>query len=251
MVAATAVAAGGDTPARSLRRLRPQRLPRPSELLACVGAALVACWPGTALSSSHLIVVSACFVPIGLRTLLRLEDSLVVPAPDARPLPGPADLAPVWQHTRTALALLDLAPAPALDRARPGLPRVAQANPAYIELAGGLPAFDPHALFVPSAAALVEAALAALGDARATTWTAVLGLAAGADDPREPRWAQLELTRLPDDEAGERPRIALGLVRREAPARSTHGSAPAGWTRPAPATPAAPAPIEQPLLETA
>jgi len=232
MVAATAVAVGGDAPAGVVRRARPRRMLRPHELLACAGAAMVGFWPGTTLSSTHLIVVSACFVPIGLRTLLRLEESVTIPVPNANHVPSLVELGPVLRHTRTGLALLDLGSAS--DGA--ALPRVHQANPAYHELAAtaavgadtGEEHFDPRQLFVASAAARIEAALADLGAGHTTAWTGVLGLSGRCDGHR---WVQLELVRLPDDEAGQHPRIALSMVRRDAPAQQPNGCAPAGWAR--------------------
>jgi len=257
MVAATAVVSGGDAPAAAIHRAEPRRILRPHQALACAGAALAGFWPGTVLSSTHLIVVSACFVPIGMRTLLRLEESLVAPGPQARPEPPLGELAPVLRHTRTGLALLDLPPTSQTgatgDTDEPPAPRVHLANPAYRDLAaatvGGSAetSFDPRRIFVSSAAARVEAALADLAAGRATTWTGVLGLTSRADGTR---WVQVELVRLPDDEAREHSRIALSMVRREAAARSTQGCAPHGWSRGRRAPGSVP-PVEAARLESA
>lgn len=164
MVAATAVSA---PPARR-RGLARLRLP---EMLACTGAALAGAWPGTPLSSTHLILVTACFVPVGVRTLLRLENTLIVPAPAAFYTDlGRTDYRTVFDHTRTALAVLDV------DAS--GEARIHRANLAFTDIvgpalnpAGSEPVrLDPHRVFAATEAARLTQALQALHAAELTTW---------------------------------------------------------------------------------
>jgi len=130
MVAATAVA-----PAREDRRLLRRPVLRLPESLACVGAAMTLFWPGTALSSTHLVMVSSCLIPLGVRTLLRLDGVVTIPAPAgvaAEAARAAEAHRTCFEHARSGLALLDLVAVP--GRCADAV--VSHANRALAELAG-------------------------------------------------------------------------------------------------------------------
>ncbi|MBK6871578.1 MAG: PAS domain-containing protein [Kineosporiaceae bacterium] len=203
MVAATAMSATVSAPPMRRRGLARWRLP---ELLACTGIALAGAWPGTPLSSTHLIMVTACLVPLGVRTLLRLEEALIIPAPAAFYTDlGRTDYRTVFDHTRTALAVLDV------DAS--GEARIHRANPAFTDILGpvitpvdGEPArLDPQRVFAAADAVRLAQALAALHAAELTTWDGEL-----SDDQGEA--VRVGLVRLPGaDAATARAVVRLGV----------------------------------------
>lgn len=205
MVAVEAVSAVSSAPARR-RGLARLRLP---EMLACAGAAMAGAWPGTPLSSTHLIMVSACFVPLGVRTLLRLENDLVVLPPAAfHTSLGRTDYRTAFHHVRTALALIDLD--------RDGTATIHRANPAFRELAGITAPepgpLDPHRLFTADGARALDGALRLLSTGTASTWDGVVtAAAAGAD---QAGLLRVGLVRLPTEDGV---RIGMSLVHLDPP----------------------------------
>jgi hypothetical protein len=211
MVVATATAQTSTSPAsRSLsRRLRRLRL---DELLACAGAGTALFWPGDAGSSTQLIIVAVCFVPVGVRTLLHLEASLVVPPPAAFHTElGHPDYRTAFQHTRTALALL--------DAGHDGLV-VRHANPAFDLLCPG--GFHPAALFTAADAAAITSAVTEILGGRSATWDTP-AILRGTGEQDDAAWVQIGLTRLPRGHGGEATRISLSMVRIAPPAGSAAG----------------------------
>lgn len=70
----------------------------PPALLAWPGVGALAFWPGSWLSPGQLVVVISCLLPLGLTTLMRLEQGLtgpyVPPSPPAGASPGPPESPP-------------------------------------------------------------------------------------------------------------------------------------------------------------
>jgi hypothetical protein len=207
MVVATAAA--HSTPTASAARRHRRRL-RADELLACAGAGLALFWPGTVGSSAYLIMVSACFVPVGVRTLLQLEAGLIPPPvpPAASPNaePGRPDDGAIVRHTRTALALIDVTTEGTVVR---------RANPAFRTLCPG--GFDPPSLFVPDDAVAVDSALERVRAGRFDVWDAATALSAPEEGGRI-RWLQVGLTPLPEAATSGTWRVALSLTRIDPPA---------------------------------
>lgn len=220
MVAATAVASARE----DRRRLRRPRL-RPPETLACVGAAMAAFWPGTVLSSTHLVMVSACLVPLGVRTLLRLEDVAGIPAPaEAAAAATRATEAyrACYEHARSGLALLDLVTLPGTGTDAV----ITHANRALAEIAGAGPAGAADLIGVTLGTLLdddpVRAAVRRLAGGELSDWTGEVALR----DPDAPG-VRLHLVLLPGVEQN-RARLSLTATRLDRPARTVTPPAPAG-----------------------
>ena len=196
----------------SLRSLIPRvRLP---ELLACAGVATAAVWPGNPLASAPLALAATCMVPLGVRTLLRLEESIVIQGPAearARAATVTEDFRRCVDQARCGLALLDLAP--------PGQPGaralVVQANrtlatlPAFSAVGDGVAGHDLLDLLRPGLDASADdlaAAIRALADGTATEHDVVIRPATTPDDA-----LRLSLTRL--DATDNAVRVALTVTR--------------------------------------
>ncbi len=223
MVAATAVASARD----DSRRLRRPRL-RPPETLACVGAAMAAFWPGTVLSSTHLVMVSACLVPLGVRTLLRLEDLAGIPAPAeaaAEAARATEAYRTCYEHARSGLALLDLVTLPGIGADAV----ITHANRALAGITGSNRAESADLIGVSLVTLLgdgpLRTAVRRLAGGELSTWTGEVALNDHDHDAADVGVA-LHLVLLPGAEQN-RARLSLTATRLDRPARTATAPAPA------------------------
>jgi len=172
------------------------RLP---EWLACVGIALAGYWPWTPGSSSHLVMVTMCLLPMGVRTLLRWEALAQVPEPPhSAAAPGAQDYRASFERALVGLAIL--------EQSEDGM-TVVQVNRALHEMLGGDPAGRLVTDLVdPGDLDGAAAALAGLADGGLTAWRGELCLPRLDGDG--PRWLHLGLVPLPGQD-GVPARVSL------------------------------------------
>ena len=187
---------GGLLPSGPRARSRGLRLP---EWLACTGIALAGYWPWTPGSSSHLVMVTMCLLPLAVRTLLRWESLAKLPGPPrAVPAPGAQDYRASFDHSLVGLAIL--------EQSEDGVV-VVQVNRALREMLGGDPAGRPVTDLVgPDDRDGAAAALAGLVDGGQTAWRGELCLPRLDGD--RPRWLHLGLVPLPRED-GAPARVSL------------------------------------------
>ncbi len=197
-------------PRTSLGSTRSRRT-RPPELLACAGVAIAFLWPWAVLSPTHVVIVLACLLPLGLRTLIDMEEALMrgaipAPAPLLTELADPGYRTSFELH-QAALALIDVH--------EDGAAVIADQNLAFERLAARLggeapPAGDapgPERVFTVADGVRLRTQLAELAAGRIESWQGTLELAPDPDAGAE--LAQVLLSAL----TGPPARISLTLLR--------------------------------------